>query len=466
MDSDHIEHIMNTDTSYANDEHPVNMVYTSLQDGRAKTFRPSDIRSHHDGIFQQAVLGSPMTVIYICQTRLYLKWNTFNAIALTKTTWRSLLARFDILPSFIELLHNNNGGSLIHATPWSSTDQTSVSEYNSVETFHLGYKMGNWANEESAIYARVDFRTGRSVVLIMGTERCWGLDRVSNLLSTCPQASILHVVQAFHAATYHLAEKVRWEVDYRTQDLEALTGIGILPNYAGHPLRPEELCFNRTLQVAADFTRSVVVGTARVGLNLQAFAEHLSQFEAIDQASANPVMTADALRSVRQSCAMYVGFAKHQHEQTQQLHARLQSQLSITKKLMAQRDTQINLEIVGSAQRDSKLMRGIATITMIFLPATFVATFFSMVFFHVGDEQSIHLTIDPWIWVYPAVTLPLSIGFAFWYSAWSHGWSWRTLYRMSRRPVGAKDCSRKILTMEDLTQDCKGVSTHQEKQIC
>ncbi|KAI9800018.1 MAG: hypothetical protein M1833_003547 [Piccolia ochrophora] len=50
--------------------------------------------------------------------------------------------------------------------------------------------------------------------------------------------------------------------------------------------------------------------------------------------------------------------------------------------------------IAVETKRDSSAMKTIAAVTMVFLPATFVATFFSMVFFHVGSETTTNFTVN------------------------------------------------------------------------
>lgn len=60
---------------------------------------------------------------------------------------------------------------------------------------------------------------------------------------------------------------------------------------------------------------------------------------------------------------------------------RIDAQLAITKTLIARRDSKLNIEIAKAVKQD------IAAVTMILLPATFPATFFSMAFFHVGTDS-------------------------------------------------------------------------------
>lgn len=158
---------------------------------------------------------------------------------------------------------------------------------------------------------------------------------------------------------------------------------------------------------------------------LQAFLHHMDQFANLSSGQKDgsflPLVSINTLHNLRQSGTLLIELARSQHDQIKELQTRLRSQIDVTRTLMAQRDTQIQLDIAYSAKRDSELMRGIATITMIFLPATFVATFFSMVFFDLGENQSVHFVVHRRIWLYPAITLPLTIGIAVWYSSWLLG---------------------------------------------
>lgn len=90
------------------------------------------------------------------------------------------------------------------------------------------------------------------------------------------------------------------------------------------------------------------------------------------------------------------------------------TQLNIDIARATRHDSELNVEIAKAAKTDSELMRGIAVVTMIFLPATFVATFFSMVFFHVGEENELRFMVDRRIWFYPAVSVPLTVLIAIW----------------------------------------------------
>ncbi|KAI0458931.1 hypothetical protein F5B21DRAFT_527748 [Xylaria acuta] len=56
--------------------------------------------------------------------------------------------------------------------------------------------------------------------------------------------------------------------------------------------------------------------------------------------------------------------------------------------------------------RDSAAMQVIAAVTILFLPATFTATFFSMTFFNFSDAAK--PSVSPWTWIYALVTTTLT----------------------------------------------------------
>ncbi|KAK3072535.1 hypothetical protein LTR53_006634 [Teratosphaeriaceae sp. CCFEE 6253] len=412
MDASHICGVVATDTAYVGRHFPWYLVFTTISNDHAETRSTRAEDTPEMGLFCQRVLTSPMTVIHIHQERLYMVRRTVSALSVDEVTWRNLLGRFDVPPSFVELLHNNNGGAMAY-TSYSPDDRLdSVSSNASWPTgvhasaFHIGYKWSDWC----AAYGRYDFARRQALVLVLGRDDCLGVESVQRLLQARPGASMFHVVQVLHSHIFHATESARWTVDHATQEFESLTGVAAFPKLFGdlrrQPLQPHELQFNERLHQAVDSTRFVAFMSARVSLNLQAFLDHLAQYEAMGTTSAAAAtINAPCLRNLRQAASFKHQLARNQWEQIQVLIARLHAQISVTKTLMAQRDTQINLGIAGSARRDSELMRGITVVTMVFLPATFVATFFSMVFFNVGadDAEALRFLVDRRVWLYPTV---------------------------------------------------------------
>ena len=106
--------------------------------------------------------------------------------------------------------------------------------------------------------------------------------------------------------------------------------------------------------------------------------------------------------------------------------------------LIQQRNENLSLELTKSSFRiaeatlsDSKSMSTIAILTMILLPGTAVASFFSMDMFNwsAGDGSQI---ASNWLWIYFAVTIPLTgIILAVW-------WLWNRRSQQRRARIGYK----------------------------
>ena len=94
------------------------------------------------------------------------------------------------------------------------------------------------------------------------------------------------------------------------------------------------------------------------------------------------------------------------------------------------------------SRTDSILMRRIAFITIVFLPATFMATFFSMAFFHTDQEA---LLMSNWIWLYFAITVPITL-----LLAQQYAWPFSTATRLMANCLGRK---KKNGAIEDEVED-------------
>ncbi|KUJ07802.1 uncharacterized protein LY89DRAFT_789480 [Mollisia scopiformis] len=120
------------------------------------------------------------------------------------------------------------------------------------------------------------------------------------------------------------------------------------------------------------------------------------------------------------------------------LPRRITNQFTTIFNLIAQRDTKATIELATSSQklaeaalRDSSSMKTIAAMTLIFLPGTFVCSFFSMTFFdwRASPETSVVTSL----WVYFAVAVPFTIVVVLCWIAWT----WK-----SRQEVGRGEKER------------------------
>ncbi|RDW56689.1 hypothetical protein BP6252_14041 [Coleophoma cylindrospora] len=104
------------------------------------------------------------------------------------------------------------------------------------------------------------------------------------------------------------------------------------------------------------------------------------------------------------------------------LPERIHDQSNAIFNLMVQRDTQTSMDmaklsrqdnlymrdIAAATLRDSSSMKTIAVMTMVFLPGTFICSFFSMTMFD-WSSQPQQPSVSPYIWVYFAVMVPLTL---------------------------------------------------------
>ncbi|KAI0380583.1 hypothetical protein F5Y04DRAFT_289290 [Hypomontagnella monticulosa] len=98
---------------------------------------------------------------------------------------------------------------------------------------------------------------------------------------------------------------------------------------------------------------------------------------------------------------------------------------------LSRRDGDLMIQIAKDSRtvaietaRDSAAMQVIATVTVLFLPATFTATFFSMTFFDfLGAERP---RISPWSWIYVVVTATLTVLIRL---------SWATMWKKKKEKI-------------------------------
>ncbi|KAI0110207.1 hypothetical protein F4814DRAFT_395618 [Daldinia grandis] len=92
-----------------------------------------------------------------------------------------------------------------------------------------------------------------------------------------------------------------------------------------------------------------------------------------------------------------------------------------------------NLQIALITGRDSRYMRYIAVVTMVFLPGTFCAGIFSMQFFNWTPSGDSDTVVSPYFWIYVLVTLvTTTLTLGIWYFA---------LWRGKQRKLASKEVS-------------------------
>lgn len=99
---------------------------------------------------------------------------------------------------------------------------------------------------------------------------------------------------------------------------------------------------------------------------------------------------------------------------------------------ITQSDAEYTAAIAVDGKRDSIAMKTIAILGIVFLPGTFVATLFSINMFDwgvAGSGTTSSLTVSPSMWIYWAITVPLTVlTFVIWVF-----WSKRENFKSSKR---------------------------------
>ena len=384
MDAVQLSRLLANDTQFTVPTFPWFLEYMMVENGVSQIHQTSADDNHKRGIFSSAVRESPITIVHVAQERLYFKGDTISAVSVDSITWVSILQHFDVLPNFLELVHSNQGGSFSYTTYGRneilSEDSSDSFREEDVtpEAFHVGYRVGSWGRPGYAIYARRDFHTNQVLVVLMGTTGSQRLSRLEHLFDPSWGIDLFHIVFELQSLALDTVEETRWKLDHKTQALESETGITIVHMHDVQPLNPEELRFNKSLHVIAEFAMFVAGGSARVRSNIIIMSEHMTEYEDICSKVPGAQTKLYEFKNLRSMCAYKISLAQHQHDQIQELRARLQSQLDIVKALVVQRDTLLKIDIASASKRDNEFMQSIAVVTLIFLPGTFVATFFSM----------------------------------------------------------------------------------------
>ena len=89
---------------------------------------------------------------------------------------------------------------------------------------------------------------------------------------------------------------------------------------------------------------------------------------------------------------------------------------------IAQSDAEYTAAIAVDGKHDGTAMKTVAILGIVFLPGTFVATLFSLDIFRWGDNdqrKTSSLTVLPTIWIYWAVTVPLTVVTFLVWALWS-----------------------------------------------
>ncbi|KAL9611108.1 MAG: hypothetical protein Q9167_004241 [Letrouitia subvulpina] len=332
-----------------------------------------------------------------------------------------MVKRFHIPIRFIEVLANNNGG--YYSFLAYSEDGTDVKNY------HMSVKFPN-SLQNLAIYFRFDVSNDNVFCIAFGQQiepvkaalpQIFSTDRPKPTSSSQVSTDPFKIIEVITSETLGWMESERLTFDLEVRRLEAKTGM------SGHHSDVDS-------RLEAKHMGELISDLHKCGGQLS-FFERMCEFQArwigwlrCQHSWINEIRTGTndfrkmdavyrpSVSKVAASLDLGASFATERHEQVKTLNNRIKIQLSIAASLSAQNDTQNNIAIAEASRRialetrlDSDAMKTIAALTMAYLPGTFVATLFGMVFFNVGSDPNSKFSVNAKWWIYLAATIPLTI---------------------------------------------------------
>ncbi|SMQ55397.1 unnamed protein product [Zymoseptoria tritici ST99CH_3D7] len=173
-----------------------------------------------------------------------------------------------------------------------------------------------------------------------------------------------------------------------------------------------------------DMARHMAHSTEVCGVALGVMDSMLSDLQSLPTtiSSSTPANTASSILAdmLRQRSLLY-GF----HLRCQATEARLKNEIALVFHIAAQHESMLAQQIAQAAKEDSRAMKTISVLGLVFLPGTFVSSLFSMSFFNFNPSDSLSSSqsadeptwcISDRFWIYWVVTLPITaITIAWWF---------------------------------------------------
>ncbi|KAL8828646.1 MAG: hypothetical protein Q9170_006512 [Blastenia crenularia] len=374
-----------------------------------------------------------------------------RAFKISRYAFEGMFNAIHIPVRFLEVMANNNGCYQARVTH---------AKDGAPDSFHILIKLpSSFVN--AAIYFRHDVATGRGVCFLLGSR----IQSIKSALQQAfasdsstgdPQASrsaspfqILDIVVSEYEA---LMEPERRLLDVRVRALESKTGM------SAH-------IFDESQQAAAD-EHNALLKDLHICEGLLAFFERTTQFQVgmiewleiqhgiltrlrFGTSEIFALLPGRAIEEeiVASSFHLCLSFSTERLEQVKTLRDRIRIQLSVVANFIAQDDSRTNIAVAEASRRiafetkrDSDAMKTIAALTMVFLPATFVATLFGMVFFTTDASSASGFRVNSLWWIYLAVIIPLTMLTVGVWLGWLRWVTWRRL--QDEESMGLKEKSQ------------------------
>lgn len=210
----------------------------------------------------------------------------------------------------------------------------------------------------------------------------------------------------------------RTQLDGRLLDIEDQTGHTIFYDKNGQPTG------DQTQRIDSSLSRKLSVNLAHLSYNIsmvnlfnssvqtlceKALLQYLNELDDLQQEA-----VCASTKELRQRIEIVQSICANNALRFTAYEKRLELQMGVVHNLIAQEDNMRNIELVRdskviatASKRDSSIMKVLAVLGTLFLPASFIATLFSMPLL-AWDGDNGH-TVQSQFWVYLAVTIPLTL---------------------------------------------------------
>lgn len=395
------------DTEYSGDVEPVQCIKFGAQGPFSSSVQLGDRgTSPFDGLSKLSTPGS--TVLFVSQCRVFYPRHATVQLGIGKRTWIDILTHLDIPPVVVELIHGNDGGTwqhISHCADNARAQHNPDGEYSGPCAYHISFKTSQY----EMMYARYDFHTKRSLMLVLGSNLEVEIDRLMSQFQGLSDVHLLHIVLAVMSSWLQKLEQTRWSLYLAILRLEEGSGTARHFQQSQQPLPPDELMLLKANSVNIQgYVRAVARHSRLMGELMESFETAVTRLTALDRSH-----TDTSKQQLLDALHRYQSQQRSQANQAHDLSVRIDVQWSVQVALMAKHDTDVNLSMASDARTDSFLMRRMAAVSIVFLPATFLATFFSMMFFQV--DGSGELSMNSNIWVYFAATSAMSLTIALYF---------------------------------------------------
>lgn len=388
-------------------------------------------------IQEMSSLPCPGTrILFIPQWRLYSTSYSTIQLGMRETTWQKFLTVLKIPPNVVELLHENNGGSWQHVSQCSDNREV----HEEVAPGHIGpcaYHICFKSSQFELVYAQHDFHTQRTFILIMGVNLQWEIERLTSQFDGLASVHLFHILLAVLGTWLQKLEQSRWSLDFTVLQLEQNTGFGQLFRNV-LPLPTERLYVQRNDTAGAQgYIRSVARHSLCTGEFFVVLEEALPRFLALQNCQDHSLK-----QQILDALGQYQSQQRTQVVQAHDLSWRIDTQWSVLVALLAKHDSDVNISMAQDARTDSLLMRKMAGVSVVFLPATFLATFFSMMFFHVDDAGGVSMSQKIWMYFASTSAMSLLLGLYFRFSSQCTAFLEARIFRMGTPPSLVADIEK------------------------